>query len=309
MLQSLTLLLTTLLPTLTTAHMRLHNPPPFGAPNNPHLTGPPDTTLSNPYNCCGKPTPFPCKGYLSHLHTPQGSPVATWPVGSTQTFTLSGSGNHYGGSCQVGFSIDEGKSWKVVRSFEGNCPHRDGGTEAAGQGFEFRVPADLPVGESVFAWTWINREGEFNMLCAAVRITEAEGDAKGKRTGKGPRRRWVPPHAHGHRRQWRRGRKYTCENLDGDDDEDNGSYVGSATNSTSSSGYTTTSSPAAAGLEEVAFKDRPSFLWANIDEKIDNGCRTPRTDFELKYPNPGPDVMLGDGAYELKLPWPAEKCG
>ena len=33
-----------------------------------------------------------------------------------------------------------------------------------------------------------------------------------------------------------------------------------------------------------------------------NGCETPHTTAELKYPDPGPDVVPGDGAYPLELP-------
>lgn len=33
-----------------------------------------------------------------------------------------------------------------------------------------------------------------------------------------------------------------------------------------------------------------------------NDCLTPHTTAELKYPNPGPDVVQGDGAYPLELP-------
>ena len=48
----------------------------------------------------------------------------------------------------------------------------------------------------------------------------------------------------------------------------------------------------------MPFSQRPAMLFANID----NGCTTPKTDFEAKYPNPGPDVVEGDGEYPLQLP-------
>jgi hypothetical protein len=38
-----------------------------------------------------------------------------------------------------------------------------------------------------------------------------------------------------------------------------------------------------------------------IDD-IKNGCETPKTTAELKYPKPGPDVVEGDGEYPLQLP-------
>ena len=153
--------------TLTVAHMRLSDPPPLRAPNNPHTNSPPasDADLIYPYGCCGRSIAPPCRGFLPLLSTSEGEPVATWVAGSTQTFNLSGppplGGNHYGGSCQTGFSVDGGESWIVATSFEGNCPHRHGGMMADGQGFEVRVPGDMPIGTAVFAWTWNNREQEF----------------------------------------------------------------------------------------------------------------------------------------------------
>ncbi|QSS54869.1 endoglucanase [Histoplasma capsulatum var. duboisii H88] len=282
------------LATLAQAHMGLYHPPPFAAANNPHLTNAPDSYLDYPYNCCGRTTPFPCKGYLSHLSTPQGQSVASWAAGSQQNFSLTGTGNHYGGSCQVGFSVDKGATWKVVKSFEGNCPYRNGGTDPGKQTFEFTVPRDTPVGVQVFAWTWINREREFNMLCAAVEITGAEKKGGGQdfvsRSDSG--------HRNGrHRRDWglSQGHQYS--------QRDTGSCTctcgGGSSSDTSSNGASATTTPPA-----VPFNDRPSFLFANID----NGCQTPMTNFEVKYPNPGPDVVQGDGEYELKLPEPADKC-
>jgi hypothetical protein len=35
---------------------------------------------------------------------------------------------------------------------------------------------------------------------------------------------------------------------------------------------------------------------------IGNGCLTPSTNAELKFPEPGPDVVQGDGEYPLQLP-------
>jgi hypothetical protein len=48
----------------------------------------------------------------------------------------------------------------------------------------------------------------------------------------------------------------------------------------------------------MPFSLRPKMLFANVD----NGCTSPKTYFELKYPNPGPDVVEGDGEYPLELP-------
>jgi hypothetical protein len=48
----------------------------------------------------------------------------------------------------------------------------------------------------------------------------------------------------------------------------------------------------------VAFTSRPIMLFADVN----NGCLSPKTTAELKYPNPGPDVVEGDGEYPLQLP-------
>src|SRR6266498_120449 len=56
--------------TTVCGHMHLYYPPTFNASNNPHRTTEPDPYLDYPYNCCGRKDPFPCKGYLSLLGTP-----------------------------------------------------------------------------------------------------------------------------------------------------------------------------------------------------------------------------------------------
>lgn len=223
-------------------HMQLVSPAPLNASNNPHRTTySADPYLQYPYDCCGPYDrwEYPCRGYINLLGTPDGTPTATWAAGSTQSWSMAGIGNHYGGSCQVGFSVDKGDTFQVVTSYEGNCPRRDHGNGPAGQEFEFTVPGDLEPGVHVFAWIWYNREQEFNMNCAAVEITTSSG------YGIVPRRELL-------------------------------SRVS----------------------EPVAWVDRPEMLVAD-DE---NGCLTPHTTAELKYPNPGPDFVRGDGVYPLELP-------
>ena len=50
--------------------------------------------------------------------------------------------------------------------------------------------------------------------------------------------------------------------------------------------------------------------WAPYDQRPEmlvaddgNGCSTPHTTAELKYPEPGLDVVSGDGMYPLELPY------
>ncbi|KAL2680176.1 hypothetical protein IWX47DRAFT_240135 [Phyllosticta citricarpa] len=182
------------------AHMQLGYPPPFQAGNNPHKTGEGDSTYNAPMGCCGYNNTAICRGYLDLLGTPAGASVATWKAGSTATFSLTGEPSaalndlgdtHYGGSCQVGFSTDGGKTFRVAASYEGNCPHRKDSANS-GQDFTFTVPQDMPDGDAVFAWTWINREQEFNMNCAAVTITDGTGAAGNNDAEQGAQQPAVP---------------------------------------------------------------------------------------------------------------------
>jgi len=52
---------------------------------------------------------------------------------------------------------------------------------------------------------------------------------------------------------------------------------------------------------QVPFNERPYMLVAN-SMAFGNSCYTPHTDWEVKYPNPGPDVVPSDGSYPLMLP-------
>jgi hypothetical protein len=141
--------------------------------------------LNYNYGCCGQEVPGPCKGHLNLVDTDQGKPVVTWAPGQKVNFTLSGSsttevrgGTHYGGSCSVGFSTDKGNTFKVATTWNGNCPHREGSIDPSTQTFDFTVPADLPAGDrTIFAWTWVNREKEFNMNCALQCVSEPCSEA------------------------------------------------------------------------------------------------------------------------------------
>ncbi|PGH21467.1 hypothetical protein AJ80_03258 [Polytolypa hystricis UAMH7299] len=329
---------------LVQGHMQLFYPPPFQAENNPHRKTPADTQLNYPYNCCGKTTPFPCRGYLKLLGTPEGASVATWAAGSDQKFSLIGGNNlggtHYGGSCQVGFSIDQGKTWKAVRSYEGNCPNRRGTTtDPKTQEFEFKVPGDMPTGDAVFAWTWINREQEFFMLCSAVTITGGEeGESSSPENPPPPpiggsesapppppaatKATTAPPsstkkpdmidetpvpipqepadYIDGN------GCMCTCPRQQLLVRKPRAAAPGSSHSRHASRQHAHhPKAIAARAAERVAFTDRPDMFIANTG----NGCKTPATAFELKYPNPGYDLVKGDGEYKLKLPEPAGKCG
>ena len=72
---------------------------------------------------------------------------------------LEGSAIHNGGSCQLSISEDGGSSWKVIKSFMGNCP------SAAGVTLNVDIPKDVKDGDVILAWTWNNNTGnrEFYM--------------------------------------------------------------------------------------------------------------------------------------------------
>jgi hypothetical protein len=176
-----------LLAVATRAHMSLWYPPPLGGSlqANP-LTTQVDNELSFPIGCCdsdGRPTlpsPGDCRGHLDLLDTEEGRPQVTWEPGqdayfqlSDHTYTADAPGStHYGGSCQIGFSMDRGQTWKVAASYHGNCPHRQ---ENDPQVFHFKVPLNMPSGPAVFAWIWLNREHESFMNCASVQIGAGSG--------------------------------------------------------------------------------------------------------------------------------------
>ncbi len=168
-------LLTLLTPTPTAAHMQLTYPPPLKSKFNPH-TSPAniDYSLTSPLK--GDGSDFPCKGSLALLSSSSsadGASVATWSGGNTYNFTVSGGAPHGGGSCQAALSVDGGKTFRVVHSYEGACP--GDGPESS---FAFVVPADVPGAKgAVFAWTWFNRLGnrEMYMNCAVVDLVGGGG--------------------------------------------------------------------------------------------------------------------------------------
>ncbi|RPA97218.1 hypothetical protein L873DRAFT_1791100 [Choiromyces venosus 120613-1] len=208
------------------SHMSLLSPYPITHPDNDHrsLSTPLDPYLSHPLLKDG--SNFPCRNSLKYL-TPSTHAAMTWQAGSVQAFELEGTAPHYGGSCQVSLSFDEGKTFGVIKSFPGSCPHR---TNGKGQRFNFTIPEAAPAGRAVFSWTWHNREQEMYMNCALVNITN---------TSNGPTR-------------------------------------------------------------------SPLNLPALFVADIGNGCKSPGV-VELKYPDPGDQVELGDGEYVLALP--SGNCG
>ncbi|KAK0619655.1 hypothetical protein B0T14DRAFT_405896, partial [Immersiella caudata] len=159
--------LTTLL-SCASAHMYLADPPALRSKDNKYTTDP-DYSITTPIGSLGK---WPCKGYQNLLGTPQGIPVRSWSAGETYSFTLGGSAIHGGGSCQASISTDGGNSFKVVRSYIGNCP------SGTGASYQFKLPSDTPSSDNaLFAWTWYNAVGnrEAYADCAVVCIKGGSG--------------------------------------------------------------------------------------------------------------------------------------
>jgi len=251
----------------------------------------------------------------------------------------------------------------VVTSYEGDCPKRyNGWTDPANQTFPFTVPADLPAGDAIFAWSWDNREQEFFMNCAAVTITNDNSDdptstpsgtsplASGSATNVAispsstaaasqtftlgacsctcgstsqtgaeytlsdcsctcPT---APPPASKLKSRWLRpgllarsakapftleseSHTCVCTAQSSATAQQAVSYSGCACRPTAEA--------KAKRQSAIAFADRPLIFVADVD----NGCETPHTTAELQYPDPGPDVVMGDGAYPLALP--SGNCG
>ncbi|KAJ5813130.1 hypothetical protein N7447_010153 [Penicillium robsamsonii] len=153
-----TLILSGLLATAVSAHMQLSKPYPIRSPLNKDGKGEKDYSYTNPLSTSG--SDYPCKGYAKDKF----EAVATWQPGSTQEMTLEGSAVHGGGSCQLALTYDQGETFKVIESIEGDCP--------IDKKYEFQVPSDAPSGDALFAWTWFNKVGnrEMYMNCAMVTI-------------------------------------------------------------------------------------------------------------------------------------------
>ncbi|TKA69233.1 hypothetical protein B0A49_10735 [Cryomyces minteri] len=280
------------------AHMQLTYPPPFQASNNPYTTGPADPYLQYPFDCCGPGDrwDYPCRGYLKLLGTPAGRSVAEWPAGSAQAWNMSGIGNHYGGSCQVGFSVDNGTTFQVATSYEGNCPHRDARNDAAGQNFDFTVPADMPTGHMNCAAVTITApkaivNGGYNVGSTTAAATEpASSESSGHATADNYTDLWPFP---------RRGRSLLhfrrADTM----------FPKISFKHGLKHGVRPAHVHKRAVSSSIPYAQRPGMLVADAG----NGCLTPRTTAEVKYPHPGPDVVLGDGEYPLELPTPADKCG
>jgi len=156
------------------AHMQMVDPAPIRSKANPNAAaGTVDFDMSAPLAPDG--SNFPCKGYLGDLGQTDAASVGQWAPGSSQSFKLdSGGAPHGGGSMQASLSFDQGKTFRVIKSFIGNAPRNTGGNaEDPNQAYTFTVPQDAKSGDAIFSWTWFNEIGNREMYqnCAVVTIT------------------------------------------------------------------------------------------------------------------------------------------
>ncbi|KAH7394627.1 hypothetical protein BKA66DRAFT_566987 [Pyrenochaeta sp. MPI-SDFR-AT-0127] len=174
---------------MANAHMSLWYPGPLGGVKEANAFSPrPDPQLNFPLGCCDKdggPTlldPGLCRGHLDLFDREE--PQVVWTAGQEAYFQLSDytyssnaqGSTHDGGSCQVGFSVDRGLTWKAAASFFGNCPRRGGDGSPEFQTFDFGVPLGVPEGNALFVWVWLNREHESYVNCAKVRIGSGQNN-------------------------------------------------------------------------------------------------------------------------------------
>lgn len=168
------LLASAVLSATVSAHMLMAKPASIRWEGNPNTISPPDYNIRSPLLPNG--SDFPCKGYVKLFNTTEGASVESWRAGSTQTFIINGTSPHNGGSCQASISEDGGATFKVLKSFIGDCP-------VPGKEFSFTVPREAKLGKVIFAWTWFpntSASPEMYMNCAAVTITGTGGSGLSK---------------------------------------------------------------------------------------------------------------------------------
>ncbi|KAH8920358.1 lytic polysaccharide monooxygenase [Atractiella rhizophila] len=169
------------------AHMAIQEPKPFRAPDNPYATTK-DYDLINPLAADG--SNYPCRGHQVDFGTAAGTPTATFAAGEASSLTLRGSASHNGGSCQISLSFDGGSTFRVIKSYIGNCvrviggcttispifailPHLFSPATDPNQTYDFTIPSNAKTGDAILSWTWNNEIGNREMYntCAPITIT------------------------------------------------------------------------------------------------------------------------------------------
>ena len=140
------------------AHVKMASPVPFNVAN-----------LDNsPLKADG--SDFPCKASSPSSYSI--SATNELPVDKPILLSLLGSAIHGGGTCQLSITFDAQPTkqsvFKVIHTFEGNCPPVNDAK------LTFNIPKEFPNAEkATLAWTWFNFMGnrEMYMNCAPISIT------------------------------------------------------------------------------------------------------------------------------------------
>ncbi|KAF2709517.1 lytic polysaccharide monooxygenase [Pleomassaria siparia CBS 279.74] len=155
-----TVLAAALLATAANAHMMMEYPVPYSLEKLGTDNGPVSAST------------FPC-------HSQYGYDVTTMnpmKVGNASEVKLKGSAVHGGGSCQLVVTTDmaptKDSKFKVIKSFEGNCPVAD-------TPLPFTLPDSIPNGKATFAYTWFAKSSgapEMYMNCAPIEVSGGASD-------------------------------------------------------------------------------------------------------------------------------------
>ncbi|KAI9226788.1 MAG: hypothetical protein DHS80DRAFT_18183, partial [Piptocephalis tieghemiana] len=109
---------------------------------------------------------FPCRH-------PQPGPISMKVMAGREiTVKHGGWDHHLGGHCQYALSYDNGNSFIVIKTITGSCL-----VEGINQ-YQVLIPPNAPgAAHVVFAWGWINAEGnrQYYMNCADIRIIARPG--------------------------------------------------------------------------------------------------------------------------------------
>ncbi|KAJ1676943.1 hypothetical protein EV182_007197, partial [Spiromyces aspiralis] len=135
-------------------------------------------------------TPSGRDGDLPICKSDKKSPIVEVKAGEPlKVKFLQNNAAHSGGHCEFSLSYDNGKEFVVIHQVLKTCfkktvpPVGDGNLMEVSE-YDIPFPADLPSGEAIFSWTWVNASGnrEFYMNCIDVKITGKEGGSyKGKK--------------------------------------------------------------------------------------------------------------------------------
>ncbi|KAJ2357829.1 hypothetical protein GGF43_001221, partial [Coemansia sp. RSA 2618] len=162
---------------LASAHMAMVKPcsrytPNHGCPDPPAGQSV-DYSLSSPL---APDAPF-CK-----YAVPYDKPVETWTAGQTVDieFNKEAGAGHGGGHCEFSISYD-GKTFAVIHQVLRHCFYNGPSTSNSPdvRSFSFALPKDLPSSDhAVFAWTWVNKEGNREFYCGTSDVAITGSDSK-----------------------------------------------------------------------------------------------------------------------------------